>query len=49
MRDNGKSYFVKEIDTGSVFLRNRGKLSPLKELKPDNIAVRRLESFTFLI
>ena len=45
-RDHGKSYFVRDIQTGAVYLRTRNKLRPLKEAEPNNIAVRRLEHFS---
>ena len=45
-RSHGKSYFVRDIKTGAVYLRARNKLRPLKEVEPENIAVRRLESFS---
>ena len=46
-RDYIKLYFIREIDTGSMFLQNRNKLRPLREIDPENIAIRRLEGFTF--
>ena len=45
-RDHGKSYFVRDIKTGAVYLRARNKLRPLKEAEPNNIAVWRLEYFS---
>ena len=45
-RNHGKSYFVRDIKTGAVYLRARNKLRPLKEAEPGNIAVRRLEYFS---
>ena len=45
-RDHGKSYFVRDIKNGAVYLRARNKLRPLKEADPGNIAVRRLEHFS---
>ena len=45
-RGNGKSYFVQEIGTDNRYLRARNKLRPLRELEPNNIAVRRLEHFS---
>ena len=45
-QSHGKSYFIREISTGNLFLRVRNRLRPLKEAEPSNIAVRRLEHFT---
>ena len=45
-RENGKSYFIQEIGTDNRYLRARNKLRPLRELEPNNIAIRRLECFS---
>ena len=40
---------MNDFSSGAVFLQNRNKLRPLKEFDPDNMAVRILDSFKFVI
>lgn len=48
-RPGNRSYFIREIVTGALYLRNWNKMRPLKEAEPDSMAVSRLDSCTFVM